>query len=148
MAMQRSTITLVGFKELDRKLKLLDKKVQKKVQSAMLKEVIKEVVQPAVLARVPVLTGTLRAAMSKVQGIIVKAKSKEKKKGTLAWKLQTPKREKLGLNADTDFYYPGWIEYKQKSFLRAGLLAVKKKVASRAASKLARLIKAEAKKPA
>lgn len=95
-------ISILGDKKLTASFNKLALKTQKKFTRKALRAGAK-VVQQEYKARVPVDTGRLK------RGIKVRA-GKRSRRG-ISINIETPTRDKLGIEADDPYYYPAIIEY-------------------------------------
>jgi len=121
-------ISLLGDKELERKLAGLADKLQRKVVRTALHKTLNKIVKKEIVRRLsghPVQskTGRLRAAMKRGR---VRSSAGRKARRTIARAIPLPPREELGIDPDDKFYYPAAVEYGHgnvppKSFLRAAV---------------------------
>jgi hypothetical protein len=78
-----------------------------------------EVVRDKAADLAPVRTGALSNAMRVMP--ITAGSNAMKKKGHIMRRVWLPYRWMLGIPADSPWYYPAFVEYKHKSFLRAAV---------------------------
>lgn len=96
-------ISLIGDKELERKLRKLPPKVQKQVVRPALVKVAKRA-RDDITAAMPVDTGKLKSLGMKVVPI------KRSRSGGIGRLVQTPTKEELGIPNDSKSYYPAHVE--------------------------------------
>lgn len=97
-------VTLLGDKELQRKLNHLARNVQRKVVRISMKKAGNEILRPAIVAAVPVKTGALKAAMAKEQFKVLSGRR-------TGVKLAMPPRDRLAMDPNDKYYYPTHVEY-------------------------------------
>ena len=95
-------IAVIGDKELQRKLKALDEKMQKKIVRKALRQAAKPVLSAARLL-CPENTGRLRASL--------KLKVRRQKRGVFGVEVITGTRQELGIRANDPYYYPAAVEF-------------------------------------
>lgn len=111
-------ISLLGDKELSRKLDLLPKKVQRTLLGRALK-IGGKLLKPKVIAAVPVDTGLLKQMMEKQNFKVYKAK----RRGDIRMGMPMPTRDQMGIAPGGKWYYPAHVEYGHgnvpaKSYIR------------------------------
>ena len=111
-------ISILGDKELSRKLDALPKNVQRKLLGRALK-LGGKLLKPKVVAAVPVDTGLLKQMMQKQNFKAVKAN----RRGDIRIGMPMPTREQMGIGPDEKYYYPAHVEYGHgnvpaKSYIR------------------------------
>jgi len=107
MAQPLFDISMLGDKELEKKLGRLEDKVQTKIMRGAMRKTM-TVIKKRVVAAVPVATGKLKAAM-KAQKI--KSSKRSRKNKNIRISLPFPTRAELGIPADAKHYYPAAVEY-------------------------------------
>lgn len=142
-------VKLEGFRELDKQLATLGVRAEKRVVKTAIRKA-SEIIHREIVARTPVDTGRLKAALSKVRGIL--RSLKKSKQGNVGTGVFLPRRKALGIAEDATFYYPAAVEYGTKD--RAGTHFVRSAVEAKTQEYLAMLrkelglgIESEAKKP-
>lgn len=114
--MPKMFVVITGIKEIDRKLKRLEPKVQKKVLRQSMRSGLK-VMAAEVKSQVPVETGLTRSAV-KVKAV------KRKKRGSI--ELEVAVGSKPGLTKQSGgkpVFYPAVVEYKHDPFMRRSFTA-------------------------
>jgi HK97 gp10 family phage protein len=116
-------ISVVGDKELQKKLKRLDIKLQKKIVRNAISRAILPVKHKA-KSLVPVESGLLKKSIKRKTGV---------KKGVARARIVTGTRIELGIPIDAKGYYPAAIEYgtqhqPAKSYMRAAITALRSQV--------------------
>lgn len=100
-------ISLFGDKQLQKKFKGLEKKIQKKILSKALRNAAK-VVQASAKSKVPVDTGNLK------RNIIVRKEKLKASKG-IGIVVTIGSRAKLGIDANDKSFYPAAVELGTKN---------------------------------
>jgi HK97 gp10 family phage protein len=118
-------VSVLGDKELQKKLKRLDIKLQKKIVRNAISRAILPVKHKA-KSLVPVESGLLKKSIKRKTGV---------KKGIARARIVTGTRIELGIPIDAKGYYPAAIEFgvpsqgkAAKSFMRAAITALKSHV--------------------
>lgn len=105
-------LRIIGDTMVMRAVNALEKKMARRfVKTAM--RAAGKVALAESIARVPVDTGRLRDSLHIVNKIGVR--------GLTGVKIESGKREELGIASDAKYYYPAIVEYRQKSYLRAAI---------------------------
>lgn len=112
-------ISFLGDKELSRKLARLELKVQRKIVKDAMRAAAEPVLQAA-KALAPVLTGKMRDSL-RIRVLAGRHMASGKLRGIAGAVVETGKRSQLGIAEDDPYFYPAVVEYRHKSFLRAGL---------------------------
>ena len=99
-------ITALGDRALEEALRLLPDEVQDKVIKSSLRKALKRIIKPAIVARTPVKSGRLKAAMERGRIKVLRSR-----RGPFGMGYVMPKRSELGIDPSDPFYYPAMIEY-------------------------------------
>jgi len=116
-------IAVIGDKELQRKLKALDIKMQKKIIHKALRAAAKPILAQS-KATAPVLSGRLKKSL--------KLRARRARRGVFGVQVMTGTRQELGIPAGYPYYYPAAVEYGHARapahpFLRPALEANRQK---------------------
>lgn len=95
-------LKLFGDKKLQRAIDDLDRKIQRKYMRVALRAGAK-LIASQFRANTPVFTGRLRRG--------IKIRAVKPRRGRFGVMIMTPTREKLGLPANTKWYYPAVLEW-------------------------------------
>jgi len=137
-------ISLIGDKELQRKLNKLARDVQIRLLGSAMKNTGNKILRAPIAAAVPVKSGRLKAAMGKQKFKIFRGK-------TSGARLEMPPRAALGIDPQDKYYYPVHVEYGHgnvppHSFLRKPVDENAARWRAAVGAELGRKIEAEARK--